>query len=279
MHVLAAVHPELAGRLQKSASHRFAVVPAETWSSAVAIIRRQPIEIAVVDPALEGAPRAQEIERLHVLFPSLPLVLYARLTPDLPAVLLQLGRSGVRTVVLAGHDDHPTQIRDVLTEEGARSLSRRLLDEVSDLLDGLPAELRWAIETIVRAPAQFHTVQELADRARMDRRTCARWFARVALPPPSVMLTLLRVVYAHRLLQDPGYTVEDVAARLGYARARSFTQNVKEVFGMTPAELRMSLASEEALALVRERFFEGHPERARRVGSGRVSVDRRDEVA
>lgn len=93
------------------------------------------------------------------------------------------------------------------------------------------------------------------------------------------MLTLLRVVYAHRLLQDPGYTVEDVAARLGYARARSFTQNVKEVFGMTPAELRMSLASEEALALVRERFFEGHPERARRVGSGRVSVDRRDEVA
>ncbi len=89
----------------------------------------------------------------------------------------------------------------------------------------------------------------------MDRRTCVRWFAKAHLPPPSVMLMVFRVAYAHRLLQDPGYTVEDVATKLGYAKVRSFAQNVKEVFGMTPGELRVSLTPDEAIAMVRERFF------------------------
>jgi transcriptional regulator GlxA family with amidase domain len=66
---------------------------------------------------------------------------------------------------------------------------------------------------------------------------------------------VLRVIYAHRLLQDPGYTVEDVATKLGYAQTRSLAQNVKEVLGMTPGELRVSLTPEDALHRVRERYF------------------------
>jgi transcriptional regulator GlxA family with amidase domain len=89
----------------------------------------------------------------------------------------------------------------------------------------------------------------------MDRRTCLRWFAKADLPPPSVTLTALRVVYAHRLLQDPGYTIEDVATKLGYAQTRSFAQNVREVLGRTPGEIRLSLSPEQALAIVRERYF------------------------
>ena len=52
-----------------------------------------------------------------------------------------------------------------------------------------------------------------------------------------------------------GYTVEDVATKLGYAQTRSLAQNVKEVLGTTPGELRVSLTPEEALARVRERYF------------------------
>jgi AraC-like DNA-binding protein len=255
MLVLGAVHPTLTRQLRQAASYRYTIVSVQAWSAVVTTIRQRPVEIAVVDPALEGPVRAREIERLRVLFPSLPLVLYSRLTPDLPQVLLRLGQLGVRTVLLAGHEDHPARMREALTEEGTRILSRQLLGEMGDLLEDLPGELRWVIEAIVRAPAEFQTVQELADRARMDRRTCARWFARVNLPPPSTMLTVLRALYAHRLLQDPGFTVEDVAARLGYLRARSLTRSIKEIFGMTPAEIRLSLSADDALSLVRRRFF------------------------
>jgi AraC-like DNA-binding protein len=263
--ILAAVPRQLAVQLTRAVGHRFAFRHAAGWQEAVRAIREEAVEIAVVDPGLEGQPRAQEIERLGVLFPSLPLILYTRLVPAVVPVLLQLGRSGIREVLLAGYDDHARRISELLVEEAAGAISRRLINEIQDVLVDCPTELRWAIETVVREPGRLHTVQDLAERARMDRRTCTRWFTKANLPPPSVVLTAIRMVYAHRLLQDPGYTVEDVAKKLGYARPRSFAQHVKQVFGMTPGELRMSLTPEAALDRVREQWFSRQPLRLVRV--------------
>lgn len=255
MLVLAAVPRPFAIRLHVAAGQRFNFLAASGWAEAVDAIRQKPLEMAVVDPALEGVPRAQEIERLRVLFPSLPLILFTELTPSVVPVLLRLGHAGIREVVVAGHDDHPQRLGDVLVEQAARALSRRLIKEIEDLLVDCPGELRWAIETTVSEPAAFHTVQDLAERARMDRRTCVRWFTKARLPPPRIMLMVFRAVYAHRLLQDPGYTVEDVSTKLGYAKVRSLVQAVKEVFGRTPGELRVSLTPDEAIEIVRDRFF------------------------
>lgn len=259
MLVLAAVRPALVARLRHAAGHRFQFLPVPSWDAAVKAILHRPVELGVLDPALEGEPRAHGIERLRALFPSLPVILYTHLSAEMAPVLLDLGRSGIRQVLVERHDDHPQRLGDVLVAEAAHAVSRRLIQAIADLLAGCPGNLRWAIELILREPAAGQSVKALADRAGMDRRTCLRWFAKAKLPPPSVTLTALRVVYAHRLLQDPGYTVEDVATKLGYAQTRSFTQNVKEVLGLTPGEIRVSLSPEEALAMVRERYFSRRP--------------------
>ncbi|HEX9580678.1 MAG TPA: helix-turn-helix domain-containing protein [Gemmatimonadales bacterium] len=242
-------------RLQRAVGHRFRFLPVRTWEEAVAAVLRRPVELAVVDALLEGQPRAQGIERLYKLFPSLPLILYTAVTPEMAPVFLQLGRSGIRRVLVEQHDDHPNRLADTLVAEAAHAVSRRLIDAIGDLLSGCPGDLRWAIETVLREPVEVQSVKALADRARMDRRTCVRWFARAKLPPPSTTLMALRVVYAHRLLQDPGYNVEDVATRLGYAQARSLTMNMKEVLGLTPGEARVTLGPDEVLRLVRRRYF------------------------
>lgn len=259
MLVLAATPRLLALRLHRAAGRRFRFVPAESWHEVLETIRSQAVELAVVDPALEGRARSQEIERLRVLFPSLPILLYTCLVPEIVPVLLKLGQHGIRTVLLADHDDAPRRISDLLVEEAASGLSHLLLGDLQDLLAEWPGELRWAIETVVREPERFHTVADLAKRARMDRRTCVRWFAKANLPPPSTVLTAIRMVYAHRLLQDPGYTVEDVARKLGYARVRSFGMHVKEIFGMPPGDLRVTLSPAAAVELVRTRFFRRAP--------------------
>jgi AraC-like DNA-binding protein len=258
MLVLAAVPTMLDKRLQSCATAPFRFASVESWTEVVAEILREPVEIAVIDPALEGTPRAHEVERLRILFPSLPIILYTKLSPEMAPVLLRLGHSNIRKIVLAWYDDHPGNLRDVLYGEAAQAVSQRMLNELHDVLAAWPDKLRWAIETIIREPADIQTVQALADRAGMDRRTCLRWFARAQLPSPSVMLTVLRVAYAHRLLQDPGYTVEDVATKLGYAQVRSFGLNVKEVFGMTPGELRVAMSPDEALTVLRERYLQGN---------------------
>src|SRR6266550_4608314 len=207
MLVLAAVPADQCHKLRRAAAPRFPVVHARDWDDALAIIRTRPVELAAVDPQLEGSPSAREIERLRVLFPSLPLILYTALTPATAAVLAPL-----------------------------------------------PSELRWVVEEVLRAPAELQTVQQVAARARVDRRTFERWFARLRLPSPRHFLAAARVLYAHRLLQDPGFTIDDVAQRLGYAQTKTLQLHARSYLGLTAGEMRLTLEPREALERIAQGF-------------------------
>lgn len=260
MLVLAAVSDLLYAKLKRAGDVRFGFVQVSGWDAALDAIRGQPVELAVVDPALSGEPRSQEIERLRVLFPSLPLMLYTNLTPQMGAVLLQLGQRGIRHIVFSRFDDHPERLREVLTNEGALAASQTFLDQLGDALAPLPSELLWVLQAVLRAPAEVQTVSQLADRARVDRRTCQRWFTRVGLPSPRHFLAAARVLYAHRLLQDPGFTIEDVARRMGYSQARTLQLHARTYLGLTAGEMRLSLTPEHALDRVVRRFSRARPE-------------------
>ena len=254
MLVLAAVSGIQFHKLRRAAAARFAVVHASSWDAVLAAIRSRPVELAVVDPLLTGTATEREIERLRVLFPSLPLILYTSLTPQTAAVLLALGQRGIRHVIFVRYDDHPERLREVLEREATGAASRRLLDQLADRLSPLPTELRWVLEEALRTPEEVQTVGRLAARARVDRRTCERWFTRVGLPTPRHFLAAARVLYAHRLLQDPGFTIEDVAVRLGYAQVKTLQQHARTYLGLTAGEMRLSLSTDEALDLVVRRF-------------------------
>jgi transcriptional regulator GlxA family with amidase domain len=68
-------------------------------------------------------------------------------------------------------------------------------------------------------------------------------------------MVLIRLLYAHRLLLDPGYTVEDVALKLGYSKAKTLQMHLRTVFGVTAGELRVALSMEDALAIITNRYF------------------------
>ena len=152
MLVLAAVPDIQFHKLRRAAGSRFSVAQVSTWDDVLISIRSRPVELAVVDPLLSGHARSQEIERLRVLFPSLPLILYTTLTPRTAGVLLALGQRGIQHAVFANYDDHPTRLREVLGQEEARSSSRQLLDQLADALAPLPSELRWVLEEALRSP-------------------------------------------------------------------------------------------------------------------------------
>jgi len=211
------------------------------------------VELAAVDPQLEGSPSAREIERLRRWFPSLPLILYTALSPATAAVLLAIG-PGINAVVFTRIDDHPARLREVLAHEEARSASRQLLDQLAAVLAPLPSELRWVVEEVLRAPAELQTVQQVAARARVDRRTFERWFARLHLPSPRHFLAAARVLYAHRLLQDPGFTIDDVAQRLGYAQTKTLQLHARSYLGLTAGEMRLTLEPREALERIAQGF-------------------------
>lgn len=255
MLVLAAVPDLQFQKLRGAIAPRFSVARASTWDFALETIRGRPVEIAVVDPALGGIASGQEIERLHLLFPSLRLILYTSMTPQLAPVLLTLGQCGIRQVVLRGLDDHPEGLFNLVSAEAMHAASHRLLDQLTAALAPFPRELRWVLEDALRTPGVVQTVQQVAARARVDRGTCARWFARAGLPSPRHILAAARVLYAHRLLQDPGFTIEDVAKRLGYGQAKTFQQHARTYLGLTAGEMRLSLTVDEATVRVVQGFL------------------------
>ena len=255
--LLAAVPTERLFRLRTLDPDRFQWTAVGSWHEAVETIRAKPVEMAVVDPLLGcGDPRSHGIERLRQFFPSLPLVVYTDLTPANAGVLLQLGRMGIRRVVVHRFEDAPSSLRQALLTELEQSASQQVMQTLEPLFRELPRELQVALEAMLHAPDDGPTVTTLADRARLTRRTCERWFTKVGLPSPRTVMVLIRLLYAHRLLLDPGYTVEDVALKLGYSKAKTLQMHLRAVFGVTAGELRVALSMEDALALVTNRYFQ-----------------------
>src|ERR1041384_197345 len=147
MLVLAAVSDLQYQRLRTAVGATFSLARAATWDDALETIRGRPVEIAVVDPMLGGA-RGQEVERLRVLFPSLPLILYTpMMTPELAPALLAMGKCGITQVVLSRTEDHPARLRELLGAEALHATSNRLLAQLTMALAPLPPALRWCWRT------------------------------------------------------------------------------------------------------------------------------------
>jgi AraC-like DNA-binding protein len=254
--LLAAVPAERLFRLRSLDPERFVWEAVATWPEAVEAIRGKPVEMAVVDPLLGGStPRTHGIGRLRQFFPSLPLLVYTELAPATAGVLLELGSAGIRRVVVHRFEDAPGSLRNALLAELEQSASQQVIQEMEPILRDLPPELQSALEAMLHAPGDGPTVTALADRARLTRRTCERWFTKVGLPSPRVVMVLTRLLYAHRLLLDPGYTVEDVALKLGYSKTKTLQMHLRAAFGLTAGELRVSLSVDDALAMVTSRYF------------------------
>jgi AraC-like DNA-binding protein len=243
-------------RLRSLDPDRFVWEAVSTWPEAVEAIRAKPVEMAVVDPLLGSTtPRTHGIGRLRQFFPSLPLLVYTELAPATAGVLLELGRAGIRRVVVHRFEDAPGALRNALMAELEQIASQQVIQGLGLILRDLPPELRLALEGMLHAPGDGPTVTALAERARLTRRTCERWFTKVGLPSPRVVMVLTRLLYAHRLLLDPGYTVEDVALKLGYSKTKTLQIHLRAVFGLTAGELRVSLSIDDALAAVTNRYL------------------------
>jgi AraC-like DNA-binding protein len=244
-------------RLRSLDPDRFVWEVVSTWPEAVEVIRARPVQMAVVDPLLGSTtPKTHGIGRLRQFFPSLPLLVYTELAPATAGVLLDLGRIGIRRVVVHRFEDAPGSLRGALLAELEQSASQQVIQSLGAVLRELPPTLRLALEDMLHAPGgEGPTVTALAERARLTRRTCERWFTKVGLPSPRVVMVLTRLLYAHRLLADPGYTVEDVALKLGYSKTKTLQMHLRAVFGLTAGEIRVSLSTEEALATVTNRYF------------------------
>lgn len=246
------VADRLVGHIQHVLSPEGEIVVARSWHELDDIIRAQPIEVVVADPAADGVLKAEEIARLLQQYPSLPVVAYVGVAAPQMRAILDLSKSGLQHVVLHRFEDSTARFSALINRVRGDPLSRRMLAELGPYLSQLPLELAAAVEDMFRRPSRFETALDLGVAAGIPSVRLYRSFDIAGLGSPKKLLIAAKLLRASAYLRNPGYAVANVAAKVGYKYSRKFTHHCVMVFGMNPARVRKRLSEEDSIVLIRK---------------------------
>jgi AraC-like DNA-binding protein len=256
MLVAACVQPQKLARLRGAAGGDHAVHAALDWSHAEAIIRRQPVDVLVVDPQFDAAS-ASRVDRIRAVrhrYGALPMVVYSTLTAHTMRSLVELGTEGLGQIVLYGLDDDPQHLRRILELQPGITLAGQLVDLIRPGLRHTPAPVAGAVERAIRSPGVFRNVGDLTASAGVPRRSFYRHLERAGLASPREILAGARALRAYALLRVPGYTIELAADQLGFSDVDALAETMKSVAGVTPGQARLRVSPEEFVMLLGERL-------------------------
>ncbi|MDA1082296.1 MAG: AraC family transcriptional regulator [Gemmatimonadetes bacterium] len=256
MLVAACVQPQKLARLRGAAGSAHAVHAALDWAHADSIIRRQPVDVLVVDPQFDGSatPRTDRIRAARHRYRSLPMVVYSTLSANTMRSLVELGTEGLGQIVLYGLDDDPQHFRQVLELQPGILLSEQLVSAIRRPLNHTPAPVAAAVERAVRNPALIRSVGDLTAASGVPRRSLYRHFARAGLASPREVLAGARVLRAYALLRIPGYSLDMAAGQLRFSDVDAMTEAMKMTVGWTPGRARTRVAPEEFIRALADRL-------------------------
>jgi len=202
------------------------------------LIREKPVSALVVDPAAGGAMNVNGVLDLMKKYPSLPVVAYMALRPESFNAVARLSRHGVDNVLLHGFGDGPEGFRATVERASANPLPNEMLKALAPRLRRVPPRLSHAIQAMFEDPHRHIRVSDLASEAGMSSMRLYRHFEIAGLSSPKKLLVAAKVLRGCAYLADPGYSVRDVAKKLGYRNPRIFAQHCVDVMGLTPSCLR-----------------------------------------
>jgi AraC-like DNA-binding protein len=169
-----------------------------------------------------------------LLVPLLPRLIHVRGAPRLAALVQLLGDESraqrpARDVVLE-------RLLEVLLIEALRSPGEQA-SVCPGLAQGLAdPRLSMAIRALHADPTQPWTVAEMAKEAALSRSTFfARFQAKVGMPPMEYLLAW-RMALAKDLLRRRAAAVAEIAARVGYGSASTFSVAFTRHVGLSPSQ-------------------------------------------
>ena len=93
-----------------------------------------------------------------------------------------------------------------------------------------------------------HSLDSMARRAFMSRRTFVRHFRRVTGSSPYDWLLAQRIARAQELLDQGSLTVEAIAQRTGFGGSGILRRHFRRIVGCTPSEYREAQSDRGVLA-------------------------------
>lgn len=222
-------------------------VVAKSWDEVDAIVREKPVTALILDPGADGSMNVEAVELLLNRYPSLPIVAYVSLSQASFCAMARLARAGLQNVLLQRFEDSPKNFRDTLAQARLNPLTTKLLEGLRSELKLLPPNIVSVIHEMLDSPYCYHTAQDIATQAEISVLKLYRSFKTAKLGSPRRFLNAVKLFNAVGYLQDRGYSVRDVARKVGYRDSRILAEHTLEVFGLTPSTIRSHVAPEDAV--------------------------------
>jgi AraC-like DNA-binding protein len=252
--IAAYLHPNLLARLATVAGGSHRILASDSWESLSLRIRSQPIDLAVLDPMADGKVRADAIMAVLDEFPSVPVILYAHLSPENLQATVGLARAGVRHVVLYRYDDAQNRFLELIESQPGAALAQMLLQHLEEPLEKVGKPLKRGVERMFGAPGHFVTLPDLARAALVSKRTIYRRFRIAGFCSPGKFIDAARVLRAYAYMLEPGNTLEMAATKLGY-EPNQFRRQVRLFFKTTPLAIKRSMPQETFVRRLAEELY------------------------
>jgi AraC-like DNA-binding protein len=220
---------------------------AHSWDELDTIIRQKPVTAVILDPAADGVMNVDAVITLLKQYPSLPMVAYVVLNPESFGAITELARHGIGDVLLQRFEDSPQVFRATMERARGNPLKRKIMDALRPQVSQLPLLLGPIVEEIFEFPHRYASAQEIAVRADMSTVRLYRHFGLAGLGSPKRVLRVAKLLQAYSYLRDRGYSVRDVAKKVGYKNPRLFGEHAIDVFGLTPSRIRSHVTPDEAM--------------------------------
>jgi AraC-like DNA-binding protein len=252
LDVVAFLPRQLLAHLKVVLGSEHDVTAVSAWAELRTMVQGETVDLVVADPLATGTVDVDVLESIRRQYPSLPVVIYTTLAPGGIKAVVRLAKVGVEHVVLSRFDDEPAKFLELLERIPTHVLGAVMLDELAKPLSCLPVTLARAIEQMYRAPARFKNAQDLAAAAGMNLRTLYRNLEPAGIYSARALVVSARMIRAYTLLQDPGRSIKDVAAKAGYHSPWQLSQQMREMTGHTTEQVRRGLSGEELVSLLAE---------------------------
>lgn len=217
------------------------VLFASSWNELDFIIRENPVKAVVLDPSADGVMNVNAVATLLSKYPSLPIVAYVVLNQASFNAIAHLSREGLENVVLHRLEDAPERFRATLEKATTNPLALQALSALRPQINRLPVRLAQAVDEMFTSPHRYVRASDLALTAQMSSVRLYRNFSLAELGSPKKLLIAAKLLRGYGYLKDPGYSIADVAKKLGYRNPRIFGEHCKDVFGLRPTRVRTHL--------------------------------------
>lgn len=220
---------------------------ADSWATLESLVRLEPLSVVVFNPAADGTMDNTMACRLIRKYASIPFVAYVPVDAAFVRVIAHMSNDGLQDVVVYHSDDSPIRFRKTLERVSSIPQVSNLIGRLEPWFSRLPAPLVDVLCDTLHQPHEYASAEDVAAAANVTLSALYRSFRNARLNSPKSFVIGARVFRGYVYLRDAGFSIGDVAMKLGYTHRRIFAHHIECVLGDSPSKVRRSLAGEDAV--------------------------------